>query len=174
VYTVRHPRCRYQRVYSDNMRVRREKPVNFGRHTRACSVCLHPQRAEIEAEFVSWASPSAIAKQYQLSDRSSVYRHAHATGLFAKRQRNVRAAMERIIEKAGEVEVTSSAVVAAIQAYAKINSVGHWIEPSEQLSLRDSFDRLTRDELEVYARDGRLPAWFPRTPATGGIRGDDA
>jgi hypothetical protein len=174
VYTMRHPHSRIQRVYSNNMRVFREKPVNFGRHTRSCSVCVHPQRAEIEAEFVSWGSPSAIAKQYQLGDRASVYRHAHAAGLFAKRQRNIRAALERIIEKAGEVEVTSSAVVAAIQAYAKINSVGHWIEPSEQLSLRDAFDRLTRDELEAYASDGSLPAWFPRTPATGGIRGDHA
>jgi hypothetical protein len=58
------------------------------------------------------------------SDSASVYRHAHALELFQKRQRNVRAALERIIEKAGEVDVTASAVVAAVQAYAKINSAG--------------------------------------------------
>lgn len=33
----------------------------------------------------------------------------------------IRAALERIIEKAGEVEVTAGAVVAAVQAYSKIN-----------------------------------------------------
>jgi hypothetical protein len=43
-------------------------------------------------------SPAVITEEYGLSDRSSIYRHAHALGLFAKRQRNVRAALERIIE----------------------------------------------------------------------------
>jgi len=38
---------------------------------------------------------------------AAAYRHAHARGLFAKRQRNVRAALERIIEHAGDVEVTA-------------------------------------------------------------------
>lgn len=32
------------------------------------------------------------------SDRASVYRHVHALGFSAKRQRNVRAALERIIK----------------------------------------------------------------------------
>ena len=64
-----------------------------------------------------------------------MYRHAHAFGLFAKRQRNIRAALERIIEHAGEVEVTSSRVVAAVQAYSKINAAGQWIDRSESVSL---------------------------------------
>jgi hypothetical protein len=49
-----------------------------------------------------------------------VYRHAHAFDLFEKRKANVRAALEALIERAADVEVTASAVVAAIQAYAKI------------------------------------------------------
>ncbi|MGB6975237.1 MAG: hypothetical protein WBD67_11190 [Terracidiphilus sp.] len=63
------------------------------------------------------AITAAIAEEYGLADRTSVYRHAHALSLFAKRQRNIRAALERIIERAGEVDVTASAVVAAVQAY---------------------------------------------------------
>ena len=82
------------------------KTVSLGRHKRSCSICPHPNRAEIEAEFVAWRSPAALAQQYGLADRVSVYRHAHALGLFDKRRRNLRAALERIIEKAGEVEVT--------------------------------------------------------------------
>jgi hypothetical protein len=78
--------------------------------------------AEIETDFIAWRSPAAIVEEYGLSDRSSVYRDAHALGLFAKRQRNVRSALERIIEKAGEVEATAASVVAAIQAYSKITS----------------------------------------------------
>src|SRR5664279_1149618 len=93
-----------------------DERVNLGRHQRACSVCAHQQREEIEAAFIGWRSPAAIAEEFGLADRTSVYRHAHALGLFPKRQRNIRAALERIIERASEVDVTASAVVAAVQA----------------------------------------------------------
>src|ERR1039458_5929290 len=113
--------------------------ANLGRHQRACSVCAHQQREEIEAAFIGWRSPAAIAEKYGLADRASVYRHAHALGLFPKRQKNIRAALERIIEKAGEVEVTASAVVAAVQAYAKINAAGEWVDRTENGSMRELF-----------------------------------
>jgi hypothetical protein len=137
-----------------------EKPVSLGRHQSNCSVCAHAQREEIEADFVAWHSPATIAGDYGIADRASVYRHAHAVGLFLKRQRNIRAALERIIERAGEVDVTASAVVAAVQAYAKINSAGQWIDRSEQVNLNDLFERMTTQELESYAQDGTLPRWF--------------
>jgi hypothetical protein len=38
---------------------------------------------------------------------------------------------ERIIEPAGEVDVTASAVVSAVQAYSKIDAAGQWIERTE-------------------------------------------
>jgi hypothetical protein len=140
-----------------------EKPVNLGRHQRNCSVCFHADREEIEADFIAWRSAATIATEYGLGDRASIYRHAHALGLFAKRQRNIRAALERIIEKAGEVDVTASAVVAAVQAYAKINSAGQWIDRTEQVSLNDLFERMTTQELEDYAQSGALPQWFRAT-----------
>jgi len=45
--------------------------------------------------------------------------------------------LERIIEKAGEADVTASAVVAAVQAYAKINPAGEWIDRTGEVSLND-------------------------------------
>ena len=139
------------------------KSVNRARHKAQCTICAHAKCAEIETGFVNWASPANLAEQYGLADRTTVYRHAHALGLFEKRKRNVRAALERIIEKSGEVEVTASAVVAAIQAYAKINAQGQWIERSEHVNLNELFERMSRDELEAYARDGKLPDWFTET-----------
>ncbi len=141
------------------------KKPSLGRHKRTCSVCRHTKCAEIEADFIGWRSPAEIAKEYRLSDRSSIYRHAHALGLFPKRQRNVRAALERIIEKAGEVEVTAASVVAAVQAYSKINAMGQWIDRSETVDLNELFNRMTREELEAYAHDGTLPGWFTDTLA---------
>ncbi len=137
--------------------------VNLGRHQRTCSVCGHQQLGEIEAAFIGWRSPAAIAEEYGLPDRASVYRHAHAVGLFPKRQRNIRAALERIIERADSVDVTASAVVAAIGAYAKINSAGEWIDRTETLSLNDLFERMSTQELEAYAPTGTLPDWFRTT-----------
>ena len=140
-----------------------EAVVSLGRHQRNCSVCGHGQREEIESAFIGWRSPAAIAEDYGLSDRASVYRHAHALGLFEKRRRNIRAALERIIEKAGEVDVTASAVVAAVQAYAKINAAGEWIDRTETVSMNDLFERMSTEELESYAQSGALPGWFEAT-----------
>jgi hypothetical protein len=140
--------------------------VSLGRHQRTCSVCAHQEREEIESAFVAWRSPAAIAEEYGLADRSSVYRHARALGLFGKRQRNIRAALERIIERAGEVEVTASAVVAAVQAYSKINAAGQWIDRTEKVSLNDLFDRMSTEELEEYAQRGTLPKWFEAVAQT--------
>jgi hypothetical protein len=137
--------------------------VSLGRHQRACSVCAHAQREEIEEDFIGWRSPAAITEEFGLADRASVYRHSHALGLFEKRRRNIRAALERIIERAGEVDVTASAVVAAIQAYAKINSAGQWIDRTEQVTMNDLFDRMSTQELEDYAQSGALPGWFQAT-----------
>jgi len=87
----------------------------------------------------------------------------NALGLFEKRRRNIRAALEHIIEQATKVDVTASAVVTAIQAYAKINSAGEWIDRTETVSMNDLFDRMSTDELEAYAQAGTLPGWFPAT-----------
>ncbi len=130
------------------------------RHESQCTICAHPQREEIDRDFVTWASSTRIAKEYRLA-RTSIYRHAHATGLFLRRQTNVRTALEKIIERASEVKANAAAVVSAIQAYAKINAQGQWIERRETVNLNELFDRMSREELEAYARDGALPGWFP-------------
>jgi hypothetical protein len=137
-----------------------DQPISLGRHSRNCTICARRDREEIETEFISWTGAKAIAKRFGIKDRAAIYRHAHALGLFTKRQRNVRAALEKIIERAADVEVTSAAVVAAVQAYAKINSQGQWIERIERVSMNDLFDRMTREELDAYARNGILPPWF--------------
>ncbi len=136
-----------------------EKPVSRGRHEHQCRICSHPKRDDIDQAFIGWISPAQIAKKYSVS-RDGVYRHAHVFGLMDKRRRNVRAALERIIERAGEVDVTATAVVSAVQAYSKINAMGQWVDRSEHVNLNELFERMTREEMEAYAKDGTLPAWF--------------
>ena len=153
---------------------KRNESVNLGRHAAECKICAHAQRQEIEREFINWQSPASIAKQYGSRNRSTVYRHAHAVGLFPKRERNVRAALEKIIERAGEVDVSASAVVAAVQAYSKINTAGQWVDRSEHVNLNELFDRMTAEEIESYAKDGILPPWFEAIVGATRDRGQES
>jgi hypothetical protein len=135
------------------------KLPNAGRHESGCRLCAHPEREQIEAEWCAWANTSKLAKRYGLS-RDSIYRHALAFNLREKRGKNLRAALERIIERANVVTVNAAAVVSAVAAYAKINSQGAWVDRVERIDLNALFNKMTAGELEAYARDGSLPEWF--------------
>lgn len=130
-----------------------------GRHEAACKICAHPERKEIEEQWCAWSNTSNLAKRYKVS-RDSIYRHMAATGLREKRGKNLRAALERIIERAEDVPVNAAAVVSAVTAYAKINSQGAWVDRVERIDLNALFERMSAGELETYAKDGTLPAWF--------------
>ena len=101
---------------------------DLGRHERKCGVCCHPDRDAIEEAFIHWHSPTRIAQDYEISD-DSLYRHAYATGLDAVRSRNLRCALERILEKAQRVIPTADSIVRAARAYTRINHAGEWVEP---------------------------------------------
>src|SRR5579864_5632819 len=59
-----------------------ERP-NLGRHAANCNVCKHPQRDEIEDEFLAWEPIQRICRSFKLINRSSIYRHARAFNLMA-------------------------------------------------------------------------------------------
>src|SRR4029077_2020608 len=83
--------------------------------------------------FVHWHSASRIHRRYMLPDRSTIYDHAHALGLFAKRRRNLRYALENMIERADECDISSHGIVAAIKAYASLTTSGEWVEPARRV-----------------------------------------
>lgn len=134
-------------------------PVNQGRHAAQCSICNHEQREEIEQEFVTWRSPDKIAAAYAIC-RDSIYRHAKALDLLEPRRRNVRYALERMIERAGDVEVNAGAIVSAIATYSKLNANGQWIDRRETIDLNDLFSKMSEAEMNRYAIRGELPDWF--------------
>jgi hypothetical protein len=142
--------------------------VNVGRHEAQCSICSHAQREEIEQEFVGWRSPDRIAQQFGVC-RNSIYRHARALDLLEPRRRNVKAALERIIERAGEVEVNAHAVVSAVATYSKLNATGQWIDRRETIDLNELFTRMTEDEMGRYASKGVLPTWFTAVVGATGV-----
>jgi hypothetical protein len=100
------------------------------RHNRKCNVCRHAERAAIEQDFLRWHSPDRIAEDYGIADHSSVYRPAHATGLFKRRAATIRLALEPIIERAMTVNVTADAIIRAIYVHAHLTDDGKWVEPA--------------------------------------------
>ena len=79
------------------------------RHEQNCKICNHPNREDIEQEFCEWKSVVAISREYKLN-RVALYRHARAVGLFGQRDRNIKAALGRLIERGYGVRVTAAAV----------------------------------------------------------------
>jgi len=111
-------------------RARRKRRPATARHSRKCSVCRHRDRGAIEQDFLGWRSPDQIAADHGIADHSSIYRHAHATGLFDRRARTIRLALGPIIERAMTVEVTADAIVRAVELLARLNADGHLTEPA--------------------------------------------
>ena len=102
---------------------RAKKATDVSHHERRCSVCRHPDCEAIEEEFVHWHSLAAIEHGYRI-DRRSVYRHAHAFGLFEIRAANIRFALGHLISQAQGFDPTADSIVRAVHAFARINSSG--------------------------------------------------
>jgi len=141
-------------------------------HESRCKVCKHPERDEIEREFLDWGSPQKIATEFKLT-RNSIYRHAEATGLGEKRFRNIRSALAKIVEHVSTTKPNTYAIVQAAVAISRINAKGEWIARSESINLTKLFERMTADELEAYARDGSLPEWFTAVTGPAGDEEDE-
>jgi hypothetical protein len=101
-------------------------------HERHCTICNSPDRDAIEEAFVHWDSPYDIGREYEVGYRA-VFRHAHARGLFAMRERNMRSALGNIIERSSNLKPTADAVIRAIRAYSCLNRDGQWTEPPAQV-----------------------------------------
>jgi len=103
---------------------------DLARHARKCAVCAHPDRDAIEGDFVRWAALERIAAQYNLSDRSTLYRHAHATGLFARRKQELGRVLESILEAAETCTLdTADMIIRAARLYTHLDDYGRWFEP---------------------------------------------
>jgi hypothetical protein len=139
--------------------------MKASRHERNCRICHHPCREEIERDFCEWKPLSVISRERKLS-RAALYRHLHSTGMFPKRDANIKAVLARMLEAGYRVKPSAAVIVAVVQAYAKINSSGEWIDKTENVNAantKELFSRMNRGEMLRYAETGELPAWWPET-----------
>jgi hypothetical protein len=113
---------------------RRSRASFLSYHSPECSICRHPERFSIDQEFLEWGAVSSIAAAYRIR-RRAIYRHAHATNLFERRNRDLRFALGRIIEHAGAVPVTADSIVRAVRLFACLNHKGGWTGPPTRSPL---------------------------------------
>jgi hypothetical protein len=95
-------------------------------HAGQCTICRHPFRREIERDFLQWKGPRAIAREYQISSHTVIYRHAHALGLFARRQRALEAVLRLslCIQELDGTLPLEGAIIWALRHLAKTKSRG--------------------------------------------------
>jgi hypothetical protein len=71
--------------------------IAVSKHSERCKVCNHPRHISIDRDYLDWRGVGEIAEAYEI-DTDCIYRHTRATGLKAKRQLNLRAYWERMME----------------------------------------------------------------------------
>jgi hypothetical protein len=59
-----------------------------------------------------------------------------------------------------EVDCATVREIRALQEQVA-EEVGQRVSRTEMLDLNRRFEKMTKEELEDYAREGTLPAWFP-------------
>lgn len=109
--------------------------ASLERHKARCLICRHPQREEIEEDFLDWSSPREIAETYGIASYRAIYRHATALGLFDRRRANIQRATDRIIERIGETQMTAAAIVGAIRI--TLNEERKWLDCVHRLIHQD-------------------------------------
>jgi hypothetical protein len=141
--------------------------ASLQRHARKCHICHHPQRAEIEEDFLNWQGPNEIVSDYKLPHYSVIYRHANALGLRGRRNENIRTVLDILVEQAETVRVTGNTILRAMRAYSCLKDDGTWVEvpkkviyqtdrktaaASRRISNRKSGIRNRRNSLKTNTR----------------------
>jgi hypothetical protein len=106
-----------------------------GRHERLCSICHHPDRDAIEEAFLQWQRACDIFREFKLPSRTTIYRHAHAVGLFEQRARALRFVLENIMEESSACAPSADSIIRAVRAYSCLDDRGRWIEPPRHLII---------------------------------------
>jgi hypothetical protein len=125
------PRVRYKRAAASPDDA---EPLTYlERHEAKCAICNHEDREEIDEDFVHWLNPYRIAARYTLHDRSAVYRHARATGLYELRRTHMQFILEHVLEQVEDVDITANSVIRALRAYSRVSPTGKWTDPPKRV-----------------------------------------
>lgn len=81
---------------------------------------------------------------------SAIYRHVHATGLYAKRRRNALQSLELIIEHAADIVPTANEVTNAVRACSRLNDEARKLRlPAQNARSNRCYSRLGRSKFNA-------------------------
>lgn len=161
-----------QRPPVNSRRIRRaddDDPANISRHRRLCVICHHEDKYAIEQAFLAWHRPNDIKHEFRLPNRMCIYRHARAAGLFEKRARNLRSALEKVMEESTCRPPSADSIIRAVRVYGCLDANGRWVEPARNLIITHNTHRDPHPE-PAPARRGGLPVHANDDPAAPGKR----
>jgi hypothetical protein len=69
---------------------------------------------------------------FGIKTETTIYHHAHALGLFNRRNQNLSQALANIIAGVDTVRPTTRDILRAVYALAHINDQGQWIRPTDK------------------------------------------
>jgi hypothetical protein len=153
-------------------RRKRRTRASLQRHARKCHICHHPERDEIEDDFLNWHGPDKIVSDYKLPHYSTIYRHANAFGLRARRNENFRTALDYLVEQADSATVTGNTIIRAMRAYSCLKDDGTWVELPRKVvhetrgKSRSASARRTKSQASSAARASRILIANPRLKST--------
>jgi len=110
-------------------------PADPERHERLCSICHHEDRDAIEQAFLQWRRPAEIRFEFKLPSKTSIYRHAHAQGLFERRANALRFGLEKIIEESTICPPSADSIIRAVRAHSCLDERGRWTEHPRRLII---------------------------------------
>jgi hypothetical protein len=121
---------------------RQRKRARLNYHRVHCSVCNHPERDAIEEGFLMWQRPTELAREFGLSHRTAIYRHAQAFGLFQQRGRALRFVLEKVMEESTLKAPSADSMIRAVRAYSCLDEDGHWHEhPRRVIITHETIER---------------------------------
>ena len=133
-----------------------DRHVSLGRHRAQCRICSSPDCQQIEEAWTNWSETYSLAKRFGVS-RDAVYRHAHALGLFHLRRKNLRGALEQIVERIDQTRMNGPDILEAIKVLLKMDKDDKEKGPSRDLDFKSLFCQMSPEERTAFANDGSLP-----------------
>ena len=85
------------------------------------------------------------------------------TGLVTKTLKGIGKGDDFQVVEVYEVDTGTIAKIGDVQKQVA-EELGQWVRRSEVTDMHRLFERMSREELHAYAREGILPDWFPAKP----------
>lgn len=99
-----------------------------------------------------------IAERAQSPDLADV--PGGKTGIVTKTLKGIGKGDDFQVVEVYEVDTGTIAKICDVQKQVA-EELGQWVRRSEVTDMNRLFERMSREELDAYAREGTLPDWFP-------------